>query len=266
MRTYGTRTILIVTAIVAGLCALLIPAIQAARNAAMEMSCANNLKQVALGLSSYESTYRQLPIAIETASSGKPWRSWRSHVYPTFMEQMPQVYDKSTAWDSTTNTRLINGIPIPMAASKGGGTVMVTLQRVPWCFSCPKCKKSTGVNYVVITGDGTVFPHSKSVKLSDILDGIENTLLVVESVTCTPEWIEPLDLDIRTMEFAINSREGPSISSFHPGGALVCFADLEVFYVTPAITEPELRALITIDGGEGISRKDLVSRRVLIKR
>lgn len=203
MRTYGTRTLLVVTAVVAGLCGLLIPAIQSARNAAMEMSCSNNLKQVALGLSNYESAYRQLPIAVETVSSGNLWRSWRTLVYPAFMEQMPQVYDTSTAWNSTTNARLINGTPIPMAAGKGGGTVMVSLERVPWCFSCPKCKNSKGVN---------------------------------------------------------------SISSYHPGGALVCFADLEVFLMTPSITEAELKALITIDGGEDTSRENLVSRGVLITR
>ena len=266
MKTYGTRTLLVFTAILAGLCGLLIPAIQAARNAAMEISCASNLRQVALGLSNYEAAYRQLPIAVETASSGKLWRSWRTHVYPKFMEQMPQVYDASTAWDSITNTRLINGAPIPMAAGKGGGTVMVSLERVPWCFSCPKCKNKNGVNYVVITGDGTLFPDSRSAKLSDVSDGVENTLFVVESVNCTLDWIEPRDLDIKTMEFAINSRVGPSISSHHPGGALVCFADLKVFYMTPSISETELKAMITIDGGESIRRENLVSRGVLIAR
>ncbi len=95
---------------------------------------------------------------------------------------------------------------------------------------------------------------------------LKNTLFVVESVTCTPDWIEPRDLDIKTMNFAINYRIGPSISSHHPGGALVCFADLKVFLMTPLITEAELKALITIDGGEDTSRENLVSRGVLIRR
>ena len=266
MKTYGTRTLLLVTAIAAGICGLVVPAIQAARNAAPEMTCRNNLKQVGLGLLNFESAYRRFPLAIEISPDGKLWRSWRSHIYPTYMEQRAPFYDASSAWDSDTNVRLINGTPITTAAGKGGGTVTITLERVPWCFECPACKKRDGVNYLVITGEGTAFPKSRTTRLSDFKDGLENTILVVESVNCTPDWTEPRDLDINTMEFAINSRKGPSISSLHPKGALVCFADMEVYCITPQITEAELRALISIDGGEDVKRDDLVSRGVLVKR
>jgi hypothetical protein len=267
MKNYLTHKnlILIAMAMTAGLMALLIPAIQAERDAALELSCAGNLKHTSQGLLNLESSMRKLPKAIQTSSSGKPYRSWRTQVYPDFLEQLPRIYDASTAWDSGKNMRLINGTPISIGG-KDGAKAIVTLPRVPFCFACPKCKNPTGVNYVVVTGTGTLFPEAGSVTLSDVSDGVENTLLLVESVTCTPEWIEPRDLDIRTMQFAVNSRNGPSISSFHPGGALVCFADLEVFLMTESITALELQALITIDGGEPIRREELVSRAVLIKK
>jgi Protein of unknown function (DUF1559) len=266
MKTYSIRTLLLVTAIAAGIFALVIPAIQAARNSAMEMECSNNLKQISLGLLNYESTYNRFPIAMEISQDGRLWRSWRSRVYPTFMEQFPQIYDETSAWDSQVNLRLINGTPMTIAAGKEGGTVTRTFDRVPRCFACPKCKKANGVNYVVITGEGTAFPRSAATKLSDITDGLENTILVVESVNCTPDWTEPRDLDIESMDFAINSLKGPSISSWHPTGALVCFADMQVYCVTPRITAVELRALITINGGENVKRDALVSRGVLVKR
>ncbi|MEO8270528.1 MAG: DUF1559 domain-containing protein [Aureliella sp.] len=267
MKHFGTRTLLIVTAIVAGICGIMIPAIQAARNAAMEMSCRNQVKQVGLALLNFESAYKRLPIAIERTDDGRLWRSWRSYVYPTFMEQRPLIYDASTAWDSTSNIRLIDGTPIPMPTGKAGGTtVLRSLDRVPWSFSCPSCKDQDGVNYVVVTGDGTAFQKTKPIKLADITDGLENTILVVESVTCTPDWTEPRDLDIETMDFKINSRDNPSISSFHPSGANVCFADMGVFLLTPNVTESELKAMLTISGGENVDRTDLLNRGVLIKR
>ncbi|MFN7731982.1 MAG: DUF1559 domain-containing protein [Pirellula sp.] len=258
--------LLLVTAIAAGICCLVVPAIQAARKGAREMACKNNLKQVGLGLLNFESAYRRFPLAIEISPEDTLWRSWRSQIYPTFMEQRAPFYDEATAWNSKTNARLINGTPITVAAGKGGGSITITLERVPWCFECPECKKGDGVNYLVITGEGTAFPKSSATKLSDFRDGLENTILVVESVTCTPEWTEPRDLDIDTMQFVINSPKGPSISSMHPKGPLVCFADMEVYCVNPEITEAELRALISINGGEDVKREDLVSRGVLVKR
>ncbi len=45
-----------------------------------------------------------------------------------------------------------------------------------------------GVNYVVVRGDKTVFPKSGLIRLTDITDGLENTIMVFESITCGPDW------------------------------------------------------------------------------
>ncbi len=113
-------------------------------------------------------------------------------------------------------------------------------------------------NYVAIVGSGTAFPGGdKSVSLEDITDGPENTILLVEIANSDIHWSEPRDLVFDEMSFKINDPAEPSISSPHADGPNVVFVDGRSHRLSESIPPDILRGLITINGGEKISRYDL---------
>ena len=85
--------LLVVIAIIGILVALLLPAVQSAREAARRNSCVNNLKNCALGAINYESTYRRFPPGARYSARpevGYNGFSWQVEVLP-FMEEAPSA-------------------------------------------------------------------------------------------------------------------------------------------------------------------------------
>ena len=103
VRTFGRRRgftlveLLVVIAIIGVLVALLLPAVQQAREAARRMSCGNNLKQYGLALHTYNDTWKQLPSGWSPLNSSTGWNNWapcgwQVKILPQ-MEQGP-LFDK----------------------------------------------------------------------------------------------------------------------------------------------------------------------------
>jgi prepilin-type N-terminal cleavage/methylation domain-containing protein len=102
--------LLVVMAIIGVLVALLLPAVQAAREAARRMQCANNLKQIGLATHSYENAHRVFPPAalfIDSVSPALPRGSVQMRLLP-YIEQQT-LYDAFDFKKDTDGQKLPDG-------------------------------------------------------------------------------------------------------------------------------------------------------------
>ena len=119
LRTRGFTLVelLVVIAIIGILVALLLPAIQAAREAARRTQCSNNIKQIALALHNYHDTYLILPAGNYDGTGGGDTRqhrhTWMCSLLPHIEQQA--VFDQlnfNLQTDAAPNFQVLNGLEI----------------------------------------------------------------------------------------------------------------------------------------------------------
>jgi hypothetical protein len=211
--------------------ALLLPAVQQAREAARRTQCKNNLKQIGLALHNYHDTYNTFPPAYIADENGKPMHSWRVLILP-YLDQQPlyEQYDFSEPWNGPNNSRILN-------------------TRVP-VYACPSHPGTdpTLTAYAGIFGENCIFRGAESVPIREITDGTSNTILVSEADRAAIPWTKPEDINIDKLGAAVLGPNG--LSSHHAGGFHVLMADGAVRFVSENISLQALSALFTYSGGE----------------
>jgi hypothetical protein len=203
--------------------------------------CQNNMREVAQAILSYQNAKGHLPPPYVADKNGNPLYSWRVLLLP-YLERR-DIYDQwkfDEPWDSSNNKPLSD--------------VYLEL------FRCPSDSheepRQSLTNYVAVVGPGTAWEEDTKLNTANFKDGAGNTLLLVEIKDSDIHWAEPRDLNFSTMAMTINPAKGPGIASKHPGGAPVVFADKRVTFIREDTTPDVLKALLTRDGGETVSKDD----------
>ncbi|MEE8450435.1 MAG: DUF1559 domain-containing protein [Thermoguttaceae bacterium] len=222
------------------LVALLLPAIQAAREAARRAACTNNMKQISLAMHNYEAVHGEFPPAYSTDEDGNPLHSWRVLILPYMEGQwLYDQIDLEQPWDSPQNR--------------------VFADMMPMEYACPSSATPDGAttSYMMIVGPGTISDGPTARKIAEITDGTSQTLMVVEVSGMGVNWMEPRDLDAETISFMVNDGTSQGISSDHASVANAAMCDGSVHSISSGVSPNEIKAMSTIDGGEMVTGEAL---------
>jgi prepilin-type processing-associated H-X9-DG protein len=239
----------VVIAIIGILVALLLPAVQAAREAARRTQCNNNIGQLALAVTNYESAFKSLPPGvidgmgpIQSVAQGQHI-GWLAHILPQ-IEQVNahKLVDFSASAYSPVNSQVRNwGARIFICPSDGGipfGTALGT-SNYAGCHHDVEAP-------IDADNHGVLFLNSY-VRLAAITDGTSQTILLGEKL------VTPSDLGWLSGTRATLRNTGSAINASSQGGVLAAIGDVPGWTAPGAagtLTAPPANAALVVGGFE----------------
>lgn len=187
--------LLVVIAIIGALIALLLPAVQAARESARRAQCLNNLKQTSLSLQNHHAAKNALPSAAMSKSYPQDERHPHSFYRWSALAQLLPYMEQQSLHN-------LLDLSLPLYMPGGGYPISApnkpaVAQMLP-VFLCPsdlqeRVKPETGpTNYAVCGGSGAgggtpfdtdgLFYVNSATTLGDVTDGSSNTMAISESL------------------------------------------------------------------------------------
>lgn len=195
--------LLVVIAIIGVLVALLLPAVQAAREAARRSSCLNNLKNLSLALHNHHDVMLRFPPGCAndkqpfgSHASGAGWgSSWKVYLLP-YIEQS-NIYDKwvfdgtNSGYTNANNMAIVSNVflptyrcpssPVPRfypSSNNAGSIQMYTSYTGIAGSNLPNAPVGNGGNGYT-SGSGALYANSQT-NMSSLTDGTSNTMFIGE--------------------------------------------------------------------------------------
>ena len=273
--------LLVVIAIIGVLVGLLLPAVQAAREAARRAQCMNNVRQIGLALTNYESATKRFPSGwVDWRQTTKPGWSVSQAVLP-YMEQsnISNLLDTNSPIDATVNKPYLQTVVPTFICPSDPGESIFQLGADTGIDEDgghnidlgPKLFRIAKSNYVGVfgtleiddfpyKGDGVFFGNS-FIRMRDMIDGVSNTIIFGErgSKLGGSLWHGYISSAagasarfLGTTDHVPNSPVGhfDDFSSYHTGGTHFVFGDCSTKYLSNAVDLEVYKSLATRAGGE----------------
>src|SRR3954454_4417085 len=191
--------LLVVIAIIGVLVALLLPAVQAAREAARRMKCQNNLKQIGLALHNYHDSFGRFPAAYYRAwptsvgsTFGTPGWGWGTMILPRLEQQ--GLYDalnvNTTQATGAATMKPLAQTPLQMFRCPSDTGKPLNLNRASYATSnyiavFGALYDQASIGQPVVAGSvpsaGTgMFSANSGVRMAEVSDGLSNTVMIGE--------------------------------------------------------------------------------------
>ena len=276
--------LMVVIAIIGVLVALVLPAVQAARESARRSQCQSNLRQISIAMHMHASAHGTFPVGCLgnrgdfTVSPPVPARflSWCVPLL-TFLEEdalaatidlsLPSYHlaNKPAAGTmlpallcpSTLADPLLNDLADPLRQTKGlwKGAAFTDYAGIYGVEGPSRARDDAGAIQTIHDNSLGVLIYDEPVAPREVIDGLSKTACVAETVVrrqIESEWINGQNIFAQDESTPINVRRpaGNEIGSPHAGGALVAFCDGHIEFVAESIEQDVLNAMLTKAGGE----------------
>ncbi len=255
--------LLVVIGIISTLIALLLPAVQRAREAARRSNCQSHLRQIGLALHTYHDTHGIFPpgwISVFNGTQGNGF-GWAARILPGIEQDNLSAlinWDLRIVDDPANSTRVAtHAIPLYRCPSDDGPTHQTNYSS----YANGQVNDEATANYVgsfgtrPILDNGTyggpgegAFYCNSNVRIANVRDGLSSTFLIGERrwvglypgtgvpnfgdsywAGTTDDWM--MDM-LATTGVIMNSPSSAKFSSYHSGGAQFLFGDGHVQFIS----------------------------------